>query len=85
MKIAIMGAGSLGTILGAYITKAGVDVDLIDVNEEHVKALNEKGATITGTTNFNVPVKALTPDKMQDVYDLVFYLVKQTYDDEALT
>ncbi len=30
MCIAIMGAGSLGTILGAYITKAGYQVDLID-------------------------------------------------------
>ena len=28
MKTAIYGAGSLGTVLGAYLAKAGVDVDL---------------------------------------------------------
>lgn len=84
MRIAIMGVGSLGTILGAYITKGGVNVDLIDVNKEHVKVLNEKGATVKGKANFNVPVKALTPDEMEGIYDLVFYMVKQTYDDVAL-
>ena len=34
-KIAIMGTGSLGTILGAYISKAGRSIDLIDVKELH--------------------------------------------------
>ena len=29
-RIAVMGAGSLGTILGAYLSKAGRDVVLID-------------------------------------------------------
>ena len=48
MKIAIVGAGSLGTIIGALLTKGGRDVTLVDANEEHVKALNEKGAQIVG-------------------------------------
>ena len=52
MRIAIMGAGSLGTILGAYITKAGYQVDLIDAYKEHVDALNEKGAHVVGTVDF---------------------------------
>lgn len=38
MKTAIYGAGSLGTVLGAYLAKAGVDVDLITRNKEHVDA-----------------------------------------------
>ena len=48
MKIAIYGAGSLGTILGAYLTEAGMQVDLVNRNQAHVAALREKGATITG-------------------------------------
>ena len=32
MRIAIYGAGSLGTILGAYISKAGVAIELINRN-----------------------------------------------------
>lgn len=84
MRIAIMGVGSLGTILGAYMSGAGVPVDLIDANAEHVKALNEKGATVVGTVSMNVPVRAMTPDQMEGIYDLVIYMVKQTYNDVAL-
>jgi 2-dehydropantoate 2-reductase len=80
----VMGAGSLGTIIGALLSKAGQDVELIDSNAEHVLALNEKGATVTGHMDFNVPVKALTPDKMSGEYDIIFYLVKATNDAQAL-
>lgn len=84
MRIALMGAGSLGTILGAYIAKAGRQIDLIDTYKEHVDALNEKGAHVVGTVDFTVPVKAYTPDQLEGVYDLVLYLVKQTYNDSAI-
>lgn len=84
MRIAIMGAGSLGTILGAYITKAGYQVDLIDAYKEHVDALNEKGAHVIGTVDFVQKVHAITPDQMEGVYDLIIYMAKQTYNDTAI-
>ncbi|PKN34847.1 MAG: 2-dehydropantoate 2-reductase [Deltaproteobacteria bacterium HGW-Deltaproteobacteria-19] len=84
MKVAILGAGSLGTISGALITKNGGDVVLIDANREHVEALNKNGATITGKMDITVPVKAITPDAMSGEYDLILYLVKQTYNESAL-
>lgn len=84
MRAAIMGAGSLGTIAGALITKNGGEIVLIDANKEHVQALNEKGATITGTIELTIPVKAITPDEMTGIYDVVLYLVKQTYNEVAL-
>jgi 2-dehydropantoate 2-reductase len=84
MKLAILGAGSLGTILGAVLTKNGYDVTLIDSYKEHVDALNQYGATVIGTMELNVPVKAITPDEMQGYYDIVFLLVKQTHTKEAL-
>ena len=46
MKCAIYGAGSLGTVLGAYMTKGGVPVELVNRNRAHVDALREKGAHI---------------------------------------
>jgi 2-dehydropantoate 2-reductase len=79
-----MGVGSLGTILGAYISKAGKQIDLIDVYEDHVKALNEKGAHVIGHVDFTAPVTALTPSRMEGNYDLVFFMVKQTYNDSAI-
>ena len=41
---AIYGAGSLGTVLGAYITKNGGQIDLINRNKAHVEALKQNGA-----------------------------------------
>ncbi len=84
MKTIIMGAGSLGTIAGALITKNGGDVTLVDANAAHVEALNKNGATVTGTMDLNVPVKAVTPDRLEGTCDLVLYLVKQTYNESAL-
>lgn len=77
MKTVIYGAGSLGTVLGAYLSKAGVEVDLVTRNKEHVEALNRDGAKIIGTVNMTEPVHALTPDMMTEKYELVILLTKQ--------
>jgi 2-dehydropantoate 2-reductase len=84
MRIALVGAGAMGTIIGALIAKAGEDIVLVDVNEPHVTALNEKGARIVGHMDETVPVKAVTPGGMEGLYDLMIYLVKTTHDDKAL-
>lgn len=83
-RIALMGTGSLGTILGAYITKKGYNIELIDANKAHVDALNANGAKVVGFEEFTVPVKALTPDQMEGTYDLFIYMAKQTYNDVAI-
>ena len=62
MRAAIYGAGSLGTILGAYITRKGEKIELINRNKAHVEALQTRGATITGTVNFTQAVTA-TPHR----------------------
>lgn len=82
MRLALMGTGSLGTILGAFISEKK-EIELIDVNKEHVKALNDSGARIVGTIEKTVPVKAITPEEMEGMYDLVILLVKQTYNASA--
>lgn len=78
MKCAIYGAGSLGTVLGAYLTKGGVNVDLVNRNRAHIEALKQNGATVTGTVQLTVPVKALLPEEMTGTYDVIFLLTKQT-------
>jgi len=77
MRIAIYGAGSLGTVLGAYLTKNGLPVDLINHNRAHVEALKSRGAHITGTVEMTVPVSALLPEEMTDPYDMIFLMTKQ--------
>ncbi len=78
MRTAILGCGAMGTILGAYLARAGCPVDLIDSYQEHVDALNQHGAHIIGTQEFTVPVRAITPEQMEGQYDLVFLFTKQT-------
>lgn len=84
MKVAILGCGAMGTVLGAYMTKNGCDVEMIDSYQAHVDALNEKGAHIVGTVDFTVPVKAVTPEQMEGIYDIVFLFTKQTANDVVL-
>ncbi|MFC9708711.1 ketopantoate reductase family protein [Paenibacillus sp. NPDC056933] len=84
MRIAIVGAGSLGTIVGAYLADGGMDVELIDAYQEHVNALNQTGAKVTGTTEFQAKVKAITPEQKSGQYDLVLLLTKQLYNDPVL-
>ena len=84
MRIAIYGAGSLGTVLGAFITKAGTPIDLINRNKTHIEALRKKGAVITGTINMEQSVTALTPDEMEGVYDIIFLMTKQQLNAEVV-
>ncbi len=84
-KYAIYGAGSLGTVLGAFIAQNGGDVELINRNKAHVAALNEKGAKITGTVEMTVPVKAITPDQMEGEYEVIVLLTKQLFNKEVVT
>ena len=84
MRTAIYGAGSLGTILGAYITKNGGSVELINRNKAHVEALQKNGATVTGTVGFTQSVTAYTPEEMSGKYDVVFLMTKQQQNAEVV-
>ena len=85
MTMAVMGAGSLGIIVGALLARSGQDVVLIDADEKNVDALNTKGARIAGSLDITVPVRAVVPARMQGIYDIVILLTKQTYNEAALT
>ena len=85
MRCAIYGAGSLGTVMGAYLTRNGVDVDLVNRNKAHVEALKQSGARVTGTVDMTVPVKALLPEEMTGRYDIIFLMTKQLNNRETVT
>jgi 2-dehydropantoate 2-reductase len=84
--IAIYGAGSMGTALGAYLTNAGLAIDLISRDKEHVTALKTTGAKIEGTASFSAPAfdgengraLAMLPEEVSKKYDIIFLLTKQT-------
>ena len=85
MRYAIYGAGAMGTVRGAFIARSGIDIDLITRNEEHVAALKEHGAKITGTVEFTQKVNALLPSEMQGRYDVIVLMTKQRQNAEIVS
>lgn len=87
-KIAIFGAGAMGTVLGTLLTLGGLEnVALITRNRAHVEGLRKKGATIVceaENTTLSSPVNALLPEDMQGVYDVIFLMTKQRGNREIL-
>ena len=74
----------MGTILGAYISRGGEKIELINRNKAHVEALQTRGAHITGTVQFVQPVVAYTPAEMSGKYDIVFLMTKQQHNAEVV-
>jgi 2-dehydropantoate 2-reductase len=88
MRIGIIGAGAIGSIVGGLLTKAGRDVTLIDQWPEHVEAMKAKGLRLSGTCgDHTIPVRALHIHEVQSLgapFDAVFIAVK-SYDTEWAT
>ena len=85
MNIAIYGAGSMGTVLGAFLCRTGCAPDLISRDQAHIEALKTGGAAIGGAVSFSTPPFdgrdgrgcALLPSQVYKKYDIVFILTKQ--------
>lgn len=84
MRVAIYGAGAMGTVLGAYITKAGYQIDLINRNKDHIKGLKENGAQIVGKIEFTQQVNALLPEEMTGKYDIILLMTKQRFNEDIV-
>ena len=84
MRAMIYGAGALGTVLGAYIARAGRKIDLVNRNAAHVAALREKGAHIVGKVDFVQKVSALLPSELSGQYDIIILMTKQQHNAEVI-
>ena len=84
-RIAVLGSGAIGSVVGGLLTKAGHDVTLVDQWPEHVEAMKKVGLRLSGTCGEHVvPVRALHLHELQSVdapFDAVFVAVK-SYDTE---
>jgi 2-dehydropantoate 2-reductase len=87
-RIAVIGAGAIGSVVGGCLARAGHDVTLVDQWPEHVETIKAKGLRLSGTIGDHVvPVKALHIHELQSVrepFDAVFVAVK-SYDTEWAT
>jgi 2-dehydropantoate 2-reductase len=85
MRIAILGAGAIGSVVGGMLTRAGVDVTLVDQWPEHIEAMKRHGLRLSGTCGEHaIPVRAVHLHELQSVgepFDAIFLAVK-SYDTE---
>jgi 2-dehydropantoate 2-reductase len=58
-KIAIIGIGPVGGILGAHLARSGHYVVLCDILKDHLDAIKEKGLTITGVSEITAKCERL--------------------------
>lgn len=86
MRILIVGAGALGGLVGAYLTKAGEDVVLLEANPARARHLNEFGLLLArvGEPEAAFPLSVVTTLDGLAPFDLVFLAVK-SYQTEAAT
>ena len=47
-KILFVGAGAIGSYLGAFLSRAGHDVTLVDPWAEQVETIRQRGIAVTG-------------------------------------
>lgn len=74
MRIAIIGAGAIGSVVAAYLSKAGEEVVLVG-RQDHVEAIRRNGLLIKGVRGQEtVRLKVLT--KLDREYDLIIFTVK---------
>lgn len=87
-KIAIIGAGPVGSIMAAYLARNDEHIYLIDIKEDLISAIEKGGITIKekngefnvrmkGTGNFTASLSRFHPD-------LIFIAVKSNYLDPLL-
>jgi 2-dehydropantoate 2-reductase len=59
MKVCIIGCGAIGSLYAAHLGKLeDVEVWAYDLNQAHVDAINEKGLTLTGLSDFTASINA---------------------------
>ena len=83
--ILIWGAGAIGGVLGAYWTRAGLPVRMVDIVPEHVAACRTSGLNIRGPLEqFREIVPAAMPDEIEGEYEIIVLAVKAHATEAAL-
>ncbi len=85
MKIAIIGAGAMGSLYGGRLCDSGNEVYLLDIWKEHVDKINEMGLIIIekGKETLTHPV-AVTGAEQVGIVDLAIIFVKSIHTENAV-
>lgn len=86
MRVVIIGAGAMGCLYGAYLSRNN-EVIMLDAYQPQVDAINQYGITVVeadGKEELYPGIKAYVSGEYHEVADLVIVFVKSTYTEAAL-
>ncbi|HXT15329.1 MAG TPA: 2-dehydropantoate 2-reductase [Gemmatimonadaceae bacterium] len=85
MKFLVWGAGAIGGTMGAYLARAGHDVTVVDVVEDHVEAIERGGLRIAGPIDeFDVKLPAFTPSTLRGEWPAIILATKAHHTTSAV-
>jgi 2-dehydropantoate 2-reductase len=78
MKVAILGAGAMGSVFGGHLALDGHDVTLIDIRRDHMEAVARNGLEMRRPdgTSVNVRLGAISDGAELEPVELVIVLCK---------
>ena len=84
MRIAVVGAGSLGSVIGVLLEEAGLDPVFIEQDGNKVRLIREKGLWLEGVSGERLVHPAIFQDPSEvGIVDLSMVLVK-SYDTQSV-
>lgn len=85
MKIAVLGAGAMGSLFGGCLAQAGFEVQLVDVNVAHIDAVRAAGLRLEDDGgDRRVPVAIGRAAEFDAPVDLLVVFTKGPYTEAAL-
>ncbi|MGZ8452001.1 MAG: ketopantoate reductase family protein [Candidatus Binatia bacterium] len=87
-RMIVIGTGPIGGIIGGRLARAGTDITFVDIDQEHVSAIREKGLYVDVPDGpFKVKAKILYPNELHEIggkFDIGFIAVRSNYTADAL-
>lgn len=85
VRIAVLGAGAIGSVVGGYLAAAGNDVALINIDEDYVSTVNADGLVVKSVgVEQVVRVRAVASSAGLQPVDLLVVLVKSFHTEKAM-
>jgi len=75
MKIAIIGAGAMGSIYASFLGKSNNEVLAIDLWEDHLKAIKDNGLRVSGFSGDNIVKNVKVSNNINDAKDYDLFVI----------
>lgn len=88
MRMIVIGTGPIGGIIGGRLARGGADITFVDIDQEHVSAIRDKGLQVDVPDGpFNVKIKIVYPNELSQIggkFDIGCIAVRSNYTTDAL-